>query len=251
MHLERLAHSFTIGGTIIAVLLVVIALIEVYHFNELVEETQKTTASLTILLNKTDSLLTEMQKSTSRLDTLVNRTNQLIALQNTTSSNISQQTIMKEYSDQTPLKVDIVYCYYEENDNDIAYSTVILDRNGDPTTLEFMLNNLFRFYTLPTDNGTLAMGETGTLVNDSSPELVDPTDEKMERLPLSTVLNQTENSRDTYLFINSEYSFAPYSGATGNLITRYTHEIGQQMIEFKKNDNGSWELYPSQNSVCK
>jgi hypothetical protein len=251
MHLERLAHSFTIGGTIIAVLLVLIALIEVYHFNQLVEETQKTTASLTLLLNKTDSLLTAMQESTSRLDTLVNGTNQLIALQNTTASNISQQTIMNEYRDQTPLKVDILYCYYKENDNDIAYSTIILDKNKNPTTLVFMLNNLFRFYTLPTDNGTLAMGETGILGNDSSPELVEPTDEKMEILHLSTILNQTENSKDAYLFINSEYNFAPYSGAAGNLITRYTHEIGQQMIEFKKNDNGNWELYPSQNSVCK
>ncbi len=251
MHLERLAHSFTIGGTIIAVLLVFIALVEVYHFNELVEETQKTTAGLTLLLNKTDSLLTETQKSTSRLDTLVNGNNQLIALQNTTASNISQQTVMKEYSDQTPLKVDMLYCYYEENDNDIAYSTIILDRNGNPTTLEFMLSNLFRLYTLPTDNGTLAVGETGVLVNDSRPELVEPTEEKMERLPLSTILNQTENSKDTYLFINSEYNFAPYSGSTGNLITRYTHEIGQQMIEFKKNNNGNWELYHSQNSVCK
>jgi hypothetical protein len=252
MHLEGLAHKFTIGGTILAIILVIIALAELYHFNELVGESQKTTTSLILLLNKTDNLLTEMQKSTVGLDTLVNRTDQLIKIQSGTSSNISQQTIMKEYGDQTPFKVGISYCYYEEYDNDIAYSTIILDKNGDPTTLKFMLANLFRFYTLPTDNGTLAIGEIQSLGNDSNPELVEPTEEKMQKLPLLTILNQTKNSNDTYLFIRSEHNFAPYSEATGNLITKYTQDkIGQQMIEFKKNSSGYWELYPSQNSVCK
>ncbi len=252
MHLEKLAHSFTIGGTIIAVLLVIIALVEVYHFGELVDEQQRTTTSLTLLLNKTDNLLAEMQKSTAGLDTLVNRTDQLIQLQSSTSSNISQQTIMKEYSDQVPFQVGISYCNYEENDNDIAYSTIILDKNGDPTTLKFMLNALFRFYTLPTNNGTLAIGGIQSLGNDSNPELVEPTEEKLQKLPLLNILNQTKNTNDTYLFIRSQYDFAPYSEATGNLITKYTHDkIGQQMIEFTKNNNGDWELYPSQNSVCK
>jgi hypothetical protein len=91
MHLERLAHSFTIGGTIIAILLVVIALIEVYHFNELVVESQKTTTDLTLLVDKTNNLLTEMQKSTAGTNTLVNRTDQLIKIEKNTSSNISQQ----------------------------------------------------------------------------------------------------------------------------------------------------------------
>jgi hypothetical protein len=252
MHLEGLAHKFTIGGTIIAIILVIIALIELYHFNELVGETQKTTIGLTLLLNKTDNLLTETQKTNVGLDVLVNRTDQLIKTQVGTSSNISQQTIMKEYSDQTPFKVDISYCYYEEYDNDIAYSTIILDKNGDPTTLKFMLTDLLRFYTLPTDNETLAIGETQSLGNDSNPELVEPTEEKMQKLPLLTILNQTKNTTDTYLFIRMQHDFAPYSEVTGNLITKYAHDkIGQQMIEFKKNSNGNWELYPSQNSVCK
>lgn len=252
MHLEGLAHKFTIGGTILAIILVGIALVELYHFNELVSETQKTTLGLTLLLNKTDNLLTETQKSNAGLDALVNRTDQLIKAQAGTSSNISQQTIMKEYGDQTPFKVGISYCYYEEYDNDVAYSTIILDKNNDPTTLKFMLATHFKFYTLPTDNGTLAIGEIGSLVNDSNPELVDPTEEKMQKLPLLTILNQTKNSNDPYLFIRSEHNFAPYSEATGNLITKYTEDkIGQQMIEFKKNNSGNWELYPSQNSVCK
>jgi len=252
MHLEKLAHSFTIGGTLIAVLLVIIALIEVYHFGELVDETQKTTASLTTLLNKTDNLLTETQKSTAGLDTLINRTDQLINIQAGTSSNISQQTIMKEYSDQNPFQVSISYCYYEENDNDIAYSTIVLDKNGHPTTLKFMLTSLFRFYTLPIDNGAPAIGRIKSLGNDSSPELVEPTEEKMQKLPLLNILNQTKNTTDTYLFIRSQHDFAPYSEATANLITKYTRdEIGQQMIEFKKNTSGNWDLYPSKDSVCK
>ncbi len=90
MHLERLAHSFTIGGTMIAILLVVIALIEVYHFNELVVESQKTTTGLTLLLDKTNSLLTEMQKSTAGVNALVDRTDQLIKIEKNTS-NIPQQ----------------------------------------------------------------------------------------------------------------------------------------------------------------
>ena len=114
MHLERLAHSFTIGGTLIAILLVVIALVEVYHFTELVDEQQKTTTSLTLLLNKTDNLLTETQKSTAGLDALVNRTDQLIQIQNKTSSSISQQNIMTEYRAQAPFKATIPYCYYVE-----------------------------------------------------------------------------------------------------------------------------------------
>ena len=252
MHLENLAHKFTIGGTMLAIILVIVALVEVYHFNELVGETQKTTLGLTLLLNKTDGLLIATQKSNIGLDALINRTDQLIQAQSGTSSNISQQTIMKEYSDQTPFKVGISYCYYEEYDNDIAYSTIILDKNGDPTTLKFMLADLFRFYTLPADNGTLTIGKTQISGNDSSPELVEPTEEKMQKLPLLAILNQTKTSNDKYLFIRSEYNFAPYSEATGNLITKYTQDkTGQQMIEFKKNSNGDWELYPSQNSVCK
>lgn len=252
MHLEGLAHKFTIGGTILAIIIVIIALIELYHFEELVAETQKTTLGLTLLLNKTDNLLTETQKSNVGLDALVNRTDQLIKTQVGTSSNISQQTIMKEYSDQVPFKVTISYCNYEAFDNDIAYSTIILDKNGDPTTLKFMLTNIFRFYTLPNDNETLATGETISLGNDSNPELINPIEEKLHKLQLSTILNQTRNTNDTYLFIRSAYDFAPYSEVTGNLITKYVHDsTGQQMIEFKKNDNGNWEVYPSQNSVCK
>ena len=252
MHLEGLAHKFTIGGTILAIIIVIVALIELHHFEELVAETQKTTLGLTLLLNKTDNLLTETQKSNVGLDALVNRTDQLIKTQVGTSSNISQQTIMKEYSDQVPFKVAISYCNYEAFDNDIAYSTIVLDKNGDPTTLKFMLTNIFRVYTLPNDNGTLATGETISLGNNSNPELINPIEEKLHKLQLSTILNQTRNTNDTYLFIRSAYDFAPYSEVTGNLITKYVHDsTGQQMIQFKKNDNGNWEVYPSQNSVCK
>ena len=252
MHLEGLAHKFTIGGTMLAIILVIIALFELYHFNELVMETQKTTTGLTLLLNKTDNLLIETQKSNIGLDALVNRTDQLIRTQAGTSSNISQQTIMKEYSDEVPFKVAVSYCNYEAYDNDIAYSKIVLDKNGDPTTLKFMLNNVFRFYTLPDDNGTLVTGQTVDTGNDSNPELVEPVEEKLHKLQLSTILNQTKNTNDMYLFIRSAYDFAPYSEVTGNLITKYTHDkIGQQMIEFKKNDKGMWEFYPSQNSVCK
>lgn len=252
MHLEGLAHKFTIGGTILAIILVLVALVELYHFNELVGETQKTTMSLILLLNKTDNLLTETQKTNTVLDALVNRTDQLIKTQVGTSSNISQQTIMKEYGEQVPFRVAISYCYYEEYDNDVAYSTIILDKNGDPTTLKFMLTDIFRFYTSPDDNGTMMTGETMNLVNDSNPELVEPVEEKQHKLPLFTILNQTRNTNDRYLFIRSAYDYAPYSEVTGNLITKYTHDkIGQQMIEFKKNTSGNWELYSNPNSVCK
>ena len=252
MHLERLAHSFTIGGTLIAILLVVIALVEVYHFTELVDEQQKTTTSLTLLLNKTDNLLTETQKSTAGLDSLVNRTDQLIQIQNKTSSNISQQNVLTEYRTQGPFKATISYCYYIENDNDLVYSTIILDKNGDPATLKFMLAPLFRFYTFPTDDGTLSSGQTGSLMNYSNYEIVDPVEEKTQVLQLSTLLNQTKNYPSPYLFIDTEYNFAPYSESTGKMITKYVDDkTGQQMVEFKKNNNGEWELYPSQNSVCK
>jgi len=251
MHLEGLAHKFTIGGTILAIVLVIIALVELYHFNELVVESQKTTIGLILLLNKTDNLLIETQKTNVGLDALVNRTDQLIKTQVDTSSNISQQTIMKEYGDEVPFKVVTSYCYYEEYDNDIAYSTIVLDKNGDPTTLKFMLTNIFRFYTSPDNNGTRASGESINLGNDSNPELVEPVEEKQHKLQLSSILNQTKTT-DPYLFIRSTYDFAPYSEVTGNLITKYTHDkIGQQMIEFKKNSSGNWEFYPSQNSVCK
>ena len=252
MHLERLAHQFTIGGTILAIILVGIALIEVYHFGELIGDTQKTTASLTSLLNKTDNLLIETQKSTYSLDVLVNRTDQLIKLQSGTSSNISQQTIMKEYADQTPFKVAIPYCYYEENYTDIAYSIIILDKNNDPTTLKFMLKNHFKFYTLPTDNGIPIIGQVISLDNDSNPVLIEPTEEKMQKFPLSDVLNETKNTNNKYLFIQLQQDFAPYSEATGNIISKYAKDkTGYQMIEFKKGSSGDWELYPSQNSVCK
>ncbi len=39
MHLEGLAHKFTIGGTIVAILLFVIAIVEVYHFNQIDTDT--------------------------------------------------------------------------------------------------------------------------------------------------------------------------------------------------------------------
>ncbi|MDE1727332.1 MAG: hypothetical protein KGH89_08750 [Thaumarchaeota archaeon] len=252
MSLEGLSHKFTIVGTMIAICLFVIAVIEVYHFNELVDETQKSTSDLDHLINKTDNVLTEMQKSTMSLTVLVNKTDQLIKAQNSTASNISQQTIMKEYSDETPFKVGISYCNYEANDNDIAYSIIILDKNGDPTTLKFMLIRFFGYYTLPTDNAVRTAVAKNTLEYNTNPELVDPSDEKLHRLQLLPALNQTKNSNDTYLFIRSEYYSAPYSEATGNLITKYTYDpVGQQMIEFKKNTSGNWELYQTPNSVCK
>jgi hypothetical protein len=251
MHLEKLAHSFTIGGTIIAVLLVIIALIEVYHFGELVDETQKTTLGLALLLNKTDNLLTETQKSTAGMVTLINKTDQLIQIQNKTSSNISQQTILTEYRAQAPFNATIPYCYYVENDNSLVYSAIILDKNANPATSEFMLNTIFKFYVSQSDNGTLS-GDQGSAFNYSNTEIVDPVGEKIQTLQLATILNQTKNSHSPYLFIRSEYNFAPYSESTGKTITKYTDDnIGQQMIEFKKNNNGGWELYPSPNSVCK
>ncbi|MGI0074058.1 MAG: hypothetical protein ACREA3_09630 [Nitrosotalea sp.] len=251
MHLEGLSHKFTIIGTIIAICLFAAAIIELYHFNELVSATQKSTASLDQLINKTDNLLTEMQKSTASLTILVNKTDQLIKTQNTTSSNISQQTILKEYSDGVPFKVDISYCNYE-TDNEIAYSPIVIDKNSNPTPLKFMLIRFFGYYTLPTDAGYSRPGDEKTLEYDSSPELIDPSQEALYKLPLLTALNQTQNSNDSYLFIRSEYYFAPYSDSTGNLITKYTYDgTGQQMIEFKKDNNGNWQLYSSQNSVCK
>ena len=252
MHLEGLSHRFTIIGTVIAICLFIAALVELYHFNELVAQTQQSTVSLDRLVNKTDNLLTEMQKSTVSLTILVNKTDQLIKVQNSTSSNISQQTILKEYGDEEPFKAVISYCNYEAGDNDVAYSVVILNKNGDPVTLKFMLLRSFEYFTLPTDNGMPVTGVNTTLAYDTNPELIDPAEEKLYRLPLGTALNQTKNSNDAYLFIRSQYYYAPYSEATGNLITKYVYDkTGQQMIEFKKDTTGNWEMYPSQNSVCK
>lgn len=252
MHLEGLAHKFTIGGTVIAILLFIIAIIEVYHFSEIDTDTQKTTQSLTLLLNKTDNLLTETQKSTTGLDVLINRTDQLILAQTGTSSNISQQTIMKEYSDESPFQTDLSYCNYEAGNNDVVYSTIILNKNGDPVTLQFMLSTIFRYYTLPTSNGTQTPVDAVTLGNESNLELVDPIEEKLHVLKLLPILNSTQNSTNPYLFIRSGYYFAPYSEVTGKIIAKYTHDgVGKQMIEFKKNANGNWESYPSSNSICK
>jgi hypothetical protein len=228
-----------------------VAIVEVYHFNELVTQTQKSTTSLTALINKTDNLLTEMQKSTTSLATLVDKTDQLIKSQNSTSSNISQQTILKEYTDGVPFKVDISYCNYE-SDSEIVYSPVILDKNGNPTPLKFMLVRFFGYYTLPADNGTLNTANKGTLEYNETPDLIAPNEEKLYKLSLLTALNQTKNSSDSYLVIRSEYYFAPYSDVNDQLITKYVYDgKGHQMIEFKKNSTGNWELYPSQNSVCK
>ncbi|MDE1769503.1 MAG: hypothetical protein KGI28_02980 [Thaumarchaeota archaeon] len=254
MPLEELAHKFTIIGTIIAIFLFGIAIIEVIHFNELVGQTERSTTSLTTLINKTDNLLTEMQKSTTSLATLVDKTDQLIQTQNSTSSNISQQTILKEYGDEAPFHMSITYCNYEVNDNGLAYSPTILDKNGNATPLKFMLIRFFGYYTLPTDNGISYLGSKGVLEDDTTPELIDPSGggDQLYNLSLVQALNQTKKSNDAYLFIHSEYYFAPYSEITGKLLTKYTYDgVGQQMIEFKKDNQGNWQLYPSKNSVCK
>lgn len=254
MHLEGLAHKFTIIGTIIAIFLFGIAIIEVIHFNELVAQTQRSTTSLTTLINKTDNLLTEMQKSTTSLATLVDKTDQLIKTQNNTSSSISQQTILKEYADGVPFHVGITYCNYEVNDNGIAYSPIILDKNGNPTPLKFKLIRFFGYYTMPTDNGIPYSGSQVTLEDYTTPELIDPSGgaDQLYNLSLEPALNQTQDSNNTYLFIHSEYYFAPYSEIKDSLLTKYTYDgTGQQMIEFKKDSQGNWELYPSKNSVCK
>jgi len=252
MHLEGLSHKFTIIGTIIAICLFAAAIVELYHFNELVSATQKSTASLDQLINKTDNLLTEMQKSTASLTLLVNKTDQLIKTQNTTSSNISQQTILKEYSDGVPFRVDISYCSYDQNSTTIAYSPVILDKNGNPTPLQFMLARFFGYYTLSTTDGNPIAANKETLEYDDTPDLISPSEERLYRLLLLPALNQTENSTNSYLVIRSEYYYAPYSEATDHLITKYVYDgKGQQMIEFKKDNSENWELYPSQNSVCK
>jgi hypothetical protein len=250
MHLEKLAHKSTVVGTIIAILLFMIAIVEVYHFNELVTESQKSTIGLTILINKTDNLLVEMQKSTTSLATLVNKTDQLIQSQNRTSSSISQQTILKEYADGVPFKVDISYCNYEP-DNEIAYSPVILDKNNNPTPLKFMLVRFIGYYTT-TDAKNMHIVNKHTLDYDETPDLVIPNEEKLYKLSLLPALNKTDNSTDSYLVVRSEYYFAPYSDATDQLITKYVYDgQGHQMIEFKKDTSGNWKLYPSPNSVCK
>ena len=250
MHLEKLAHKSTVIGTIIAIFLFMIAIVEVYHFNELVSETQKSTTGLTTLINKTDNLLSEMQKSTTNFTTLVDKTDQLIQSQNRTSSNISQQTILKEYSDGVPFKVDISYCNYE-SDNEIAYSPVILDKNGDLTPLKFMLVRFIGYYTT-TDSSNMSNIHEETLDYDETPDLVIPDEEKLYKLSLLQVLNDTSNSTDSYLVVRSEYYFAPYSDVTDKLLTKYVYDgKGHQLIEFKKDTDGNWKLYPSPNSVCK
>jgi hypothetical protein len=254
MHLEGLSHRFTIIGTIIAICLFAVAIVEIYHLNELVSNTQKTTASLDNLLNKTDNLLGEMQKSTASMTLLVNKTDQLIKTQNNTASNISQQTILKQYGDGVPFHVGISYCNYEQNDNEIAYSPTIFDKNGNATPLKFMLIRFFEYYTLPTNNGTSYTGSNATLEYDQNPELIDPSGggNQLYKLSLLNALNQTKNSNDAYLFIRSQYYFAPYSEVTGNLLTKYTYDgTGQQMIELMKGNTGNWKLYPNNNSVCK
>ncbi len=250
MHLEKLAHKSTIIGTIIAIFLFMIAVVEVYHFNELVSETQKSTTGLTALVNKTDNLLAETQKSTTSLATLVDKTDQLIQSQNRTSSNISQQTILKEYGDGVPFKVDISYCNYE-SDNEIAYSPVVLDKNGDLTPLKFMLIRSIGYYTTDDGNNMSNIHEE-TLDFDETPDLVIPDEEKLYKLSLMPALNDTSNSTDSYLVVHSEYYFAPYSDVTDKLLTKYVYDgKGHQLIEFKKDANGSWKLYPNPISVCK
>lgn len=250
MHLEKLAHKSTVIGTVIAIFLFMIAIVEVYHFNELVSETQKSTTGLTTLVNKTDNLLTEMQKSTTTLTTLVDKTDQLIQSQNRTSSNISQQSILNEYDDGAPFKVDISYCNYE-SDNEIAYSPVILNKNGDLTPLKFMLVRSIGYYTTTNANNTGNIHEV-TLDYDDTPNLVLPDEEKLYKLSLVPALNDTSNSTDSYLVVHSQYYFAPYSDVTNKLLTKYVYDgKGHQLIEFKKDSTGNWQVYPSPNSVCK
>ncbi len=252
MHLEGLAHKFTIFGTIVAVCLFAVAIVELYHFNDLLNETQRSTGSLDQLLNKTDSLLAETQKSTTGLTLLVNKTDQLIQIQNHTASNISQQTILKEYADGAPFKVNMLYCNYDASNYEIAYSPEILDKNGNPTSLQFMLIRFFGYYSTSTNNGNPMPVNKTSIEYDENPELIDPNGDNLYKLPLLTVLNQTKNLNNTYLFIRSEYYYAPYSETTGHLITKYVYDkTGQQMIEFKKDTTGNWELYTNQNSVCK
>lgn len=251
MHLEKLAHKSTIIGTVIAIFLFAIAIVEVMHFNDLVSESQKSTMGLTTLINKTDNLLTEMQKSTTSLATLVDKTDQLIQSQNRTSSNISQQTILKEYGDGVPFKVDISYCNYEPDD-EIVYSPVILDKNSNPTPLKFMLVRFIGYYTTPTDGNNMNILNKETLDYDETPDLVIPDEEKLYKLSLEPALNYTSNSTDSYLVVRSEYYFAPYSDVTDKLITKYVYDgKGHQLIEFKKDSTGNWKVYPNPNSVCK
>lgn len=251
MHLEGLAHKFTVFGTIVSVCLFAVAIVELYHFNDLLNETQKSTGSLDQLINKTDSLLNETQKSTIGLTLLVDKTDQLIQIQNNTASNISQQTILREYADGAPFRVNILNCNYDVNSNEITYSPEILDKNGNPTSLQFMLIRFFGYYAT-INNGNSMSGNKTSFEYDENPELIDPNKINLYQLPLLTALNQTKYSNNTYLFIRSEYHFAPYSETTGHLITKYVYDkTGQQIIEFKKDVNGNWEQYPNQNSVCK
>jgi hypothetical protein len=115
-----------------------------------------------------------------------------------------------------------------------------------------MLVRFFGYYTLPTDNENLNTTSKETLEYDEISELITANEEKLYKLSLLPALNQTKNSHDSYLVIRSEYYFAPYSDVTDQLITKYVYDGKEhQMLEFKKNRSGNWELYPSQNSVCK
>ncbi len=118
--------------------------------------------------------------------------------------------------------------------------------------MKFRLATDFFYYTLTKEYAKPKEGDESYLLRETT--LFEPGRQKNFELSLSSILNETRDLKEPYLFVRSEYYIAPYSEATDSILTDYVHDkIGHQMIAFKVNSKtGEWEeLTTNANSVCK
>ncbi len=232
MNLERAAQWFTIGGTIIAVILLGIAVGEINSSTNLLNETHQSTESLKVIVGKTNDLLLALNKTTAQ---------------------ISQQTAVQAFLKGGDFKVEIKNCGFDEANKKINYRPVIVDKDGNLTPLKFKFYAYFGYYTLSDEYGEPKYGSVAPFPN-ATVDLIDPSHQKVYELPLSTIFTEAKKLGGSYLFVRSQYFIAPYSDATDSLLTGYVHdERGHLMIAFNMNPKtGEWEeLTTNKNSVCK
>lgn len=230
--LEEGANWATIFGTVAAIILLGIAVWGI---------------------RSSEDLLNQTKQSTENLKELIDKSNKQLQVLNNTVTQISHQTIMQAYLDGKPFQVDMKNCWYNLENKTITYSPQILDANGDLTPLKFKLVISFGYYTLATVHGSPQYGDVASL-SPNDDLLIEPGRQQSFQRSLLNVLEETKNSNDPFLYVRSQYNFAPYSGAIDSILTDYVKdEEGHLIIAFKKNEStGQWELLTTnQNVICK
>lgn len=204
-------------------------------------------------IRSSENLLDQTTRSAENLNQLIDKSNQQLQALNSTVTQISHQTIMQAYLNGKPFKVDVKSCWYNEQNRTITYQPQIVDEEGNLSPLKFMLITSFGYYTNTDEHESPQLGDVGTL-SPSDTLMIEPGRQQSFQRSLSALLNETIGTSDSYLFVRSQYSFAPYSDATDSILTDYVEDkIGHQVIAFKKPESGrEWEqLTSNNNSVCK